>query len=85
MTAQGSVESRGTPGRPRLSQAMDAAQPYSARIPCSMPPRVVTRTSASRRLAPLACRTSPSGLIPPVSNKPPNPTATTAVSCRRLS
>ena len=63
---------------------MDAAHPYSAKIPCSMPVSVVTRTSASRRLAPLACRTSPSGLIPPVENNPPNPAATEAVSWRRL-
>ena len=64
---------------------MDAAHPYSARIACSMPVSVVTRTIASRRLAPLACRTSPSGLTPPVENNPPNPAATTAVSWRRLS
>ena len=64
---------------------MDAAHPYSARIPCSMPVSVVTRTIASHRLAPLACRTSPFGLIPPVENNPLNPAATTAVSWRRLS
>ena len=85
MTAQGSVKSAGTPGRPRLSQAMAAAHPYSARIACSMPVSVVTRTIASRRLAPLACRTSPSGRIPPVEKNPLNPAATTAVSWRRLS
>ena len=64
---------------------MDAAHPHSASIACSMPVSVVTRTIASRWLAPLACSTSPSGLIPPVENKPLNPTATTAVSWRRLS
>ena len=85
MTAQGSVTSIGTVGGPRHSQVMDAAHPYSARIPCSMPVSAVTRTIASRRLAPLASRTSPSGRIPPVSNNPPNPTATMAASWRRLS
>ena len=64
---------------------MDAAHPYSARIACSMPVSVVTRTIASRRLAPLTWRTSLSGLIPPVENKPPDPAATMAVSWRRLS
>ena len=50
-----------------------------------MPVSVVTRTIASHRLAPLACRTSPFGLIPPAENNPLNPAATTAVSWRRLS
>ena len=85
MTAQGSVKSRGTPGRPRQSQAIDAANPYSASTPCSMPVNVVTRTIASRRVAPRACKTSPSGRIPPVENNPLNPATTMAVSWRRLS
>jgi hypothetical protein len=85
MTAQGSVKSIGTPGRPRLSQAMDAAHPYSASIACSMPVSVVTRTIAARRVAPLAWRTSASSRIPPVEDKPLNPAATTAVSRRRPS
>ena len=85
MTAQGSVKLSGTPGRPRQSQAIDAAHPNSASIACSMPVSVVTRTIASRRVAPLACSTSPSGLTPPVENNPLNPAATTAVSWWRAS
>jgi hypothetical protein len=64
---------------------MDAAHPYSASIACSMPVSVVTRTSASRRVAPLAWSTRSSGHVPAVENKPLNPAATTAVSWRRVS
>jgi hypothetical protein len=64
---------------------MAAAHPYSARIACSMPVSVVTRTIASRRLAPRPCRTSPSGLIPAVEKNPLNPAATMAISWRPLS
>lgn len=64
---------------------MAAAHPSSAMIACSMPVSAVTRTIASLGLAPLASSTTPSGRIPPVENNPPNPAATIAVSCRRLS